>query len=146
MDQTKKKPLLTDDVLQILKEKNVDGEVFLIAGSCPSLLQHICGLSPETAVVLSNLSRELAKEESKLLSFMSCTPRRQQTNNVTANRQQAENVEMSTAADSAGKSTDHAPLLFSYANPYYCRVFNSQSVCPLRFTSKVDYGLPSRIP
>jgi hypothetical protein len=68
----KKIPLLTDDVLQILKEKIVNVEVFLNANL--SIFQYICGLSPETAVVLANLSRELAKEEGKLLSFISCTP------------------------------------------------------------------------
>jgi hypothetical protein len=47
-------------------------EVFLNANL--SIFQYICGLSPETAVVLANLSRELAGKESKLLSFMPRTP------------------------------------------------------------------------
>ena len=74
----------------------------------------LCGIHPGIAAVLVDLSKELTKEDSKfskLLSFVSCTPRRQQVNNVTGNRRQAENVDMS-AADTAGKSTDHSPLLF----------------------------------
>jgi hypothetical protein len=95
--------LLNDDKIEKLRTAEITGEVFLDRDVDREFFQNKCKLSVGTAVVLANLSRELAKEGSKLLSFMSCTPR----------RQQAEDVEMSAAADSAGKSTDHAPLLFS---------------------------------
>jgi hypothetical protein len=54
------------------------------------------------SVVLANLSRELAEKEaagmkSKLLSFMPCTSCRQQANNLTGNRQQDRDTEMSNA-------------------------------------------------
>jgi hypothetical protein len=105
--------LLNDDKIEKLRTAEITGEVFLDDNVDSKFFENKCKLSVGTAAVLANLSRELAKEDSKLLSFMSCTPRRQQANNVTGNRQQAEDVEMSAAADSAGKSTDHAPLLFS---------------------------------
>jgi len=129
---------------------DIDGTTFLDHAGDMKYFHEGCKLPIGTSERLARLAAEIVGGEtagikSKLPSFMSCTLRRQQANNVTGNRQQAENVEMSAAADSAGKSTDHAPLLFSYANPYYCRAFNSQSV-PLQFASKVDYGLPSRIP
>lgn len=105
--------LLDDDEIEKLRTAEITGEVFLICAGDREFFKNDCKLPAGTAVMLANLSRELAKEDSKLLSFMSCTPCRQQANNVTANKQQAEDVEMSAAADSAGKSTDHAPLLFS---------------------------------
>ena len=109
-----KRPHLLDiDESEKLRTAEISGKVFLACAGDKEFFKNDCELPPGTAVVLANLSRELAKEGSKLLSFMSCTPRRQQANNVTGNRQQAEDVEMSAAADSAGKSTDHAPLLFS---------------------------------
>jgi len=54
-----------------------------------------CNLPIGASERLANLARELAGGEtagikSKLLSFMSCTPRRQQANNVTGNRQRTE--------------------------------------------------------
>jgi hypothetical protein len=45
--------------------------------------------------IMELIDREIAGMKSKLLSFMPCTPRRQQANNVTGNRQQAEDVEVS---------------------------------------------------
>jgi hypothetical protein len=105
----KQNPLITDDDLQILKEKKVNGEVFLSCAGDRSFFEGSCGLLPGPAVVLANLSRELAKEEGKLLSFMSCTPRRQQANHVTGNRQQAEDVEMSDAADMKSKLLSFTP-------------------------------------
>jgi hypothetical protein len=112
----KRPHLLNDDKIEKLRKAEVSGDAFLACAGDKEFFQNDCNLPPGPAAVLANLSRELAKEDSKLLSFMSCTPRRQQANNVTGNRQQAEDVEMSAAAaaaDSAGKSTDHAPLLFS---------------------------------
>jgi hypothetical protein len=104
--------LLNDDKIEKLRTAEITGEVFLDRDE--EFFENKCKLSVEAAAMLATLSKELTKEHSKLLSFMSCTPRRQQANNVTGNRQQAEDVGMSAAAaDSTGKSTDHAPLLFS---------------------------------
>ena len=45
--------------------------------------------------IMELMDRETAGMKSNLLSFMPCTPRRQQADNVTGNRQQAEDVELS---------------------------------------------------
>jgi hypothetical protein len=65
-----------------------------------------CNLPIGISGELADLAREIAGGEtagikSKLLSFIPCTPRRQQANNVTGNRQQAGDAEMS---DTASKS------------------------------------------
>jgi len=61
------------------------------------------GLSIELADLAENLAEETTGIKSKLLSFMPCTPRGQQANNVTGNRQQAEDVEMSDVVDMKSK-------------------------------------------
>jgi hypothetical protein len=94
--QQKRPNLLDDDDdVKAFKKARISGEVFLTCAG-----ENDCKLPPGTAVVLANLSRELAEEEaagikSKLLSFMSCTPRRQQANSVAEKRQQSEDVELS---------------------------------------------------
>jgi hypothetical protein len=109
------KPLDAED-LEALKKAKINGDTFLRLANNWNFFQEGCKLSAGPSFSLATLAGEIAGDavgtRSKLLSFVSCTPRRQQTDNVTGNRQQAEDVEM-TAADSAGKSTDHAPLLFS---------------------------------
>ena len=65
------------------------------------------GLSIGDSIALADLAREIKEGKTagikgKLLSFMSYTPRRQQANNVTGNRQQAEDVDVSD--DISGKS------------------------------------------
>ena len=109
----KESNLLDNDEIEKLRKAKVRVATFLSdAARDVRFFTDLCGIHPGIAAVLVDLSKELTKEDSKLLSFVSCTPRRQQVNNVTGNRRQAENVDMS-AADTAGKSTDHAPLLFS---------------------------------
>jgi hypothetical protein len=71
-----------DDDVEAFKKARISGEVFLTCAGDKEFFKNDCKLPPGTAVVLANLSRELAEEEapgikSKLLSFMSCTPRRQ---------------------------------------------------------------------
>jgi hypothetical protein len=105
--EDKRPDLLDDDESEKLRKAKISGEVFLTCAGDREFFKSDCQLPPGTAVVLANLSRELAEEEAagikgKLLSFMSCTPRRQQANNVTGNRQQAEDVELSFSQ--SGKS------------------------------------------
>jgi hypothetical protein len=52
---------------------------------------------------------DAADMKSKLLSFIPCIPRRQQANNLTGNRQQAEDVEMSDAPDMKSKLLSFIP-------------------------------------
>jgi hypothetical protein len=98
----KRPDLLDDDESEKLRKAKISGEVFLDRDVDKEFFEKNCKLPPGTAFLLAKLSRELAKEDSKLLSFMSCTPRRQQANNVTGNRQQAEDVELSYSQ--SGKS------------------------------------------
>jgi hypothetical protein len=101
--QRKRPNLLNDDKIEKLRKAEITGEDFLAAAGNWEFFQNGCNLPAGPSMALANLSRELAKEDSKLLSFMSCTPRREQANNVTGNRQQAGDVEMSNAADMKSK-------------------------------------------
>jgi len=93
--------------LEKLKAADISGDVFLNHASDMRFFKNECGLTAGASDRLANLASEFAEAggetaviKSKLLSFMSCTPRRQQANNVTGKRQQAEEVEMTDAADS----------------------------------------------
>jgi hypothetical protein len=113
--QGQKPKVLPDDKVKNFEKANFAGRAFLAKAGNAEFFQKKLGLSMGDGIAVAYLAGEIASIKSKLLSFMSCTPRRQQANNVTGNRQQAEDVGMSAAAaaDSAGKSTDHASLLFS---------------------------------
>ena len=100
--QQKKPKLLTGDRLAEFKNAGIFGESFLSHANDVGWFQNTCKLSPGLSDMLVNLARGLIGRA------MPYTPRRQQANNVTGNRQQVVDVEMSGAADSAGKSTDHA--------------------------------------
>jgi hypothetical protein len=93
--EDKRSGLLDDDKSEKLRKAEIKGEDFLAAAGNWEFFQNGCNIPAGPSMALANLSRELAKEDSKLLSFMSCTPRREQANNVTGNRQQAEDVELS---------------------------------------------------
>ena len=97
----KRPDLLDDEDSEKLRKEKMSGEVFLRYAGNWEFFRKGYNLSTSTAGMLANLATELVEEEkrSKLLSFMSCTPRRQQANNLTGNRQQAEDVNMSDAAD-----------------------------------------------
>ena len=76
----KRPDLLDDEHSEKLRKAEISGEVFLACAGDRELFKNGCKLPPGTAVVLANLSRELAEEEAAgikggLLSFMSCTPR-----------------------------------------------------------------------
>ena len=107
--------LLTGDDLEKFKAASIRGRAFVKYGGDVGFFKNGCHLPIGPSLELADLAREIAGVEtagakSKSLSFIPCTPRRQQANNLTGNRQQAEDVEMS---DSAGKFTDRPPLLFS---------------------------------
>jgi hypothetical protein len=74
--EDKRPALLDDDKSEKLRNAEISGEVFLTCAGDKEFFKSDCKLPPGTAVVLANLSRELAEEEaagikSKLLSFMS---------------------------------------------------------------------------
>ena len=99
--------LLKDDQLKKLEQEDISGDVFLNHAGDVEFFKNKCNLPIGASERLANLARELAGGEtagikSKLLSFIPCTARRQQANNVTGNRQQAEDVDMSD--DISGKS------------------------------------------
>ena len=97
----KRPDLLDDEDCETLRKEKMSGEVFWRYAGNWEFFRKGYNLSTGTAGMLADLATELVEEEkrSKLLSFMSCTPRRQQANNLTGNRQQAEDVDMSDAAD-----------------------------------------------
>jgi hypothetical protein len=74
--------LLKGDDLKKLKGERVDGVIFLNHAGDKKYFREECNLASGTSERLANLAREIAGGEtagmkSKLLSFMSCTPRRQ---------------------------------------------------------------------
>jgi hypothetical protein len=73
----KRPHLLNDDQIEKLRTAEITGEVFLDRDVDREFFKNDCKLPPGTAVVLANLAREFAEEDSKLLSFMSCTPCKQ---------------------------------------------------------------------
>jgi hypothetical protein len=103
--QQKRRGLLEGDNLKTFEATFIRGRVFVKHAGDVEFFKHKCGLPIGISEELADLASEIAGVEiaggetagmkSKLLSFMSCTPRRQQANNVTGNRQQAEDVELS---------------------------------------------------
>ena len=94
--------LLTDRNLDKFKGAEIDGSVFMDHAGDVKFFKECnlsMGISERLAKLATIAGGETTGIKSKLLSFMSCTPRRQQANNVTENRQQVEGVEMSDAAD-----------------------------------------------
>jgi hypothetical protein len=97
--QRKRPGLLEDDNLETFKRAFIRGNVFVKYGCNMGFFKGGCNLPIGISCELADLAVEITRGEtagmkSKLLSFMSCTPRRQQANNVTGNRQQAEDVDM----------------------------------------------------
>jgi len=107
----KRPDLLDDDNTGNLRKEKMSAKTFLRFAGDWEFFRKGYNIPTETAVDLADLSTELAEEEkrSKLLSFMSCTSRRQQTNNLTGNGQQAEDVEMPDAADMKSKLLSFIP-------------------------------------
>ena len=86
--------LLCDVKRKKLRKADVTGEVFLGYAGNVEFFRDTCKLPPGTSFILAKLAKELAEGEtavieSKLLSFMSCTSRRQQANSVTGNRRRS---------------------------------------------------------
>ena len=103
--------LLKGDEPDKLRKRRITGMVFLISAGDVDFFEKRCELPIGTAVMLANLAskikgRETVGRKSKLLSFIPCTPRRLQANNVTGRRQQAEDVEMT---DTNGKLLSFIP-------------------------------------
>ena len=79
--------------LEKLKAEDISGDVFLNHAGDVRFFQNECGLTAGARDRPANLARGIAEAgwetgmKSKLLSFMSCIPRRQQANNVTGNKQ-----------------------------------------------------------
>jgi hypothetical protein len=99
--------LLRGNNLEKFKAAFIDGDVFVDHAGDVEFFENKCKLPIGISERLAKLAREVTGGQtagitSKLLSFMSCTPRRQQANNVTGNRQQAEDVELSY--NQSGKS------------------------------------------
>src|SRR5205814_880853 len=70
----KRKNLLNDDEIEKLRKAGVIGHSFLSSEThSKAFFIDDCGISPGKAVSLAKLARDLAEEDSKLLSFMSCT-------------------------------------------------------------------------
>jgi len=105
----KRPHVLEDGDRKKLRLARISGEVFLTYAGNMEFFENKCKLPVGIAVMLANLSGKLAKEDSKLLFFMSCTPHRLQANNVAGRRQQAEDVEMSDAADMKSKLLSFMP-------------------------------------
>jgi hypothetical protein len=92
--QQKRPNLLTGDKLEIFKAAEISGEAFLTFAGDMQFFKNECKLPVGTSVVLAKLATELSAI-SKSLSFIPCTPRRQQTNSVAGKGQQSEDVELS---------------------------------------------------
>jgi len=102
--------LLKDDQVKKLEQEDISGDIFLNHAGDVGFFKHECNLPIGASERLANLARELAGGETAgILSLMSCTPCRQQANNVTGNRRQAEDVEMSNAADMKSKLLSFIP-------------------------------------
>jgi hypothetical protein len=90
--------LFTDRNLDKFKDAEIDGNVFVDHAGDVKFFKECnlsMGISERLAKLATIAGGETTGIKSKLLSFMSYTPRRQQANNVTGNRQQAEDVELS---------------------------------------------------
>jgi hypothetical protein len=95
--------LLKGDKLEKFKAADISGRAFLMKADNVEFFKKECNLPIGPSVVLADLAREIAGGEtasikSKLLSFIPCTPRRQQANSVAGNRQQAGDAETSDTA------------------------------------------------
>jgi len=112
--QQQEPKVLPDDKVENFKKARISGRAFLTQAGNANFFREEFSLSIGDSLALADLAKEIKEGEtagikSKLPSFMSYTPRRQQANNVTGNRQQAEDVEMSDAADMKSKLLSFMP-------------------------------------
>jgi hypothetical protein len=87
--QQKLPTLLNGDDLKKLKEERIHGVIFLNHAGDRKYFREECNLPIGTSEMLADLARKIAGGEtagikSKLLSFIPCTPHRQQANNFTS--------------------------------------------------------------
>jgi len=137
--QQKKPKLLKGDRLAEFKNAGIFGESFLSHANDVGWFQNTCNLSPGLSDMLVNLARELIGRA------MPYTPRRQQANNVTGNRQQAGDVEM---FDTASKSllpirtmVDLAYLPQTYPPQTYPPQSYPQPIYPQQIYPQFPYGV-----
>ena len=90
--------LLRGDNLEKFKLLEISGRLFVDQAGNIEFFQNICKLPIGPSMELANLASEMAGTKSKLLSFVPCSPRRLQANNVTGIGKQTEDVEMFDAA------------------------------------------------
>jgi hypothetical protein len=100
IQQKRPNPLDDDDVVKAFKKARISGRVFLRHAGDVGFFKNECGLPIGVSEDLAYLVMEIegvdtAGIKSKLLSFVPCTPRRQQANSVAGKRQQSEDVELS---------------------------------------------------
>jgi len=94
--------ILKRDEPEKFQMSKISGKAFLTYAGDMQFFMNECNLSILTSETLANLAadivRETAGKKRKLLSFMPCTPRRQQANNGAGYRQQAGDAETSNTA------------------------------------------------
>jgi hypothetical protein len=115
--QQKRPKLLKDDDLRKLKAARISGQVFLICASNVGFFKNRCNLPIGTSYELADLAMEVAGGEtagretagikSKFLSFIPCTPRGRQANNLTG----LSKVDAEEAFKAGIKYTPPDPLL-----------------------------------
>ena len=110
-------------------------------------------LGPAYSVELANLAREIAEEEtagkeSELLPFIPRTPCRQETNNVTGNRQRAGDAEMSDTSSKMPRSEADGKLqkLATSARQQRERVRKKIEELDQSSVSPFENSVPSPIP
>jgi len=106
----KRKETLDDGKIQKLKEAEITGEMFWTYAGDMHYFKNECNLPNSISVMLANLSGEF--KERVTAGIKNLHPRtlcKLQANNVTENRQQAEDVEMSDAADMKSKLLSFMP-------------------------------------
>jgi hypothetical protein len=91
---------LKDDTIKKLKKAGISGRAFLKLADKMEFFNEKLNLSIGLSLALADLASEIVEGEtagikSMFTIFMPHTPRRQQADNVTGNRQQAEDEELS---------------------------------------------------
>jgi hypothetical protein len=148
---------IPDDKIAEFEKANFRGAAFLAKADQEEYFERKFGLSIGDSIVLADLAKQIKEGEiagikSKFTIFIhahyvNC---KLTTSQETDSRPKMWGCPAPPIALVSPPTTHLCCSL--YANPYYCRAFNShigsnhQSVCPLQIASKVDYGLPSRIP
>jgi hypothetical protein len=96
----KRSKALKGGTVEKFKDAEISGRTFLTLADNVEFFKNECHLPIGPSLELADLAREIvgvetAGAKSKSLSFIPCTPRRQQANSVAGKRQQSEDVELS---------------------------------------------------